>query len=115
MNTRQPEGQNLGARRRRRGQVYLMKLTGEEFRALLVAQRIFSLFLCLNTPLDSLADGSTAASGGTISLTLGQGDCVQRRHTDEEKLKQFSYRIFQIKFIVFETVLLGCFQIGRAS
>jgi hypothetical protein len=25
------------------------------------------------------------------------------------KLEKFSYRIFQIKFIVFESVLLGCF------
>jgi hypothetical protein len=54
-------------------------------------------------------NGISAAGGGTISLILGQGDCVQRRHSDEDKLKQFSYRIFQIKFIVFETVLLACF------
>jgi hypothetical protein len=33
---------------------------------------------------------------------------VQRRHPDE-KLEKFSYRIFQIKFIVFESVLLICF------
>ena len=32
-----------------------------------------------------------------------------RRNSDEDKLKQFSYRIFQIKFIVFESVLLVCF------
>ena len=25
------------------------------------------------------------------------------------KLEKFSYRIFQVKFVVFETVLLGCF------
>ena len=31
-----------------------------------------------------------------------------QRH-GEQKLAQFSYRIFQIKFIVFESVLLGCF------
>ena len=32
-----------------------------------------------------------------------------RRRRPEDKLAQFSYRIFQVKFIVFESVLLGCF------
>jgi hypothetical protein len=32
-----------------------------------------------------------------------------RPQSDEEKLKQFSSRIFRIKFMVFEVVLLGCF------
>jgi hypothetical protein len=32
-----------------------------------------------------------------------------RRHSDEEKLKQFSNRVFQIKFIAFEAVCLGSF------
>ena len=32
-----------------------------------------------------------------------------RRPDPEDKLAKFSYRIFQIKFVIFETVLLGCF------
>ena len=32
-----------------------------------------------------------------------------RRQPDEDKLAKFSYRIFQIKFIIFESVLLLCF------
>ena len=31
------------------------------------------------------------------------------RHRADDKLEKFSYGIFQIKFIVFESVLLGCF------
>jgi hypothetical protein len=27
----------------------------------------------------------------------------------DDRLAQFSYRIFQVKFVVFEVVLLGCF------
>ena len=30
-------------------------------------------------------------------------------HSEEEKLAEFSYRIFQIKFVIFESVLLLCF------
>ena len=31
------------------------------------------------------------------------------RRQPEDKLARFSYRIFQIMFVVFEAVLLGCF------
>jgi hypothetical protein len=34
---------------------------------------------------------------------------MQARHSTEGRLARFSYRIFQIKFIVFEAVLLACF------
>lgn len=33
---------------------------------------------------------------------------TMRKHGDD-KLARFSYRIFQVKFIVFESVLLVCF------
>ena len=32
-----------------------------------------------------------------------------RRDSDEEKLKQFSNRVFKIKFMAFEAVCLGSF------
>jgi hypothetical protein len=34
---------------------------------------------------------------------------MPRRRRNENKLSDFSYRIFQIKFVVFEAVLLGVF------
>jgi hypothetical protein len=34
---------------------------------------------------------------------------MQRRHPEEEKLEQFTLRIFQIKFVAFEVVCLASF------
>lgn len=31
------------------------------------------------------------------------------RHRSDDKLAQFSYWIFLIKFVIFEAVMLGCF------